>query len=159
MRALYNRDTLAHIRGLTASGKGVHAIAIEIEWSAQELRTVAKRHAIPVIEDDPAAKREAKIEVAAPQSLPRAVESASIPKPSPVKPQRIAGGLLRKDCTGFVRDRSVTLMVTSSATDAAKAVAAAKGCKPGAVLAIALDHLCRTGRLRALFDEAMAEGK
>lgn len=146
-RAPYSRNTLDCIRMLTAGGRTVSNIAHTLEWTPDELTRVAARHGIELIHDP--------------------VPAASVsPSPAPEKPSRKKQADDRR-CVGPSRIRLIggshprtgykNIALSVSAMRAVDKIVKEDGFAATSILGVTVDYLCRHGKLRALFDEAIAE--
>lgn len=146
--APYTRATLDKMRQRAAYGAGVHQIAAELAWAPEQVRKVARRHEIAVVEDGPAWAKMVK-----PQA-PETVPVKSHPEKSPTKQQ---GGKYRNTLSPHPRTKYVSAAISVAAARALDDFAHRIGKSKGAVAGYVLDFICRTRRLDDLIIAADGE--
>jgi len=144
-RAPYNRDTLAFLRAATAAGKGIHTIAREIEWTVGELRQVASRHEILLIEDDPANLREAK-----PRPAPKLASAAAEVVIDKKRLSRVA-------IPQHPRKIKLVMTLSESAMTNLRELGEHHQKELGGLIGVVADHALRHRKIEALTNEALNE--
>jgi len=148
--APYTPEAIDRIRAGSRAGLGVNALARELQWDAEFVRRIGRKHQIELIEDVLAKPARKKLTVSA------SVDPGPImgkPKPANVDRKKFSIHAVK----AHPRNYYVTFAISDGARKGYTDVAKMHGKVPGSVAGIVLDYLFRHDWGEELYLAAIAE--
>ena len=133
-------DTISRIAAAAGAGKGSSAIGTMLEWPADRVERIARKHGIELPDN--------------PQPAKASVQALTPAEEAPLRRKRCRYGKMLKD---HPRTEYVTVAISKAGYDALAAIAAPRRKALSATAAVAIDHALRHGLFADMVDTAIAE--
>lgn len=152
--ALYTVETVRDIRTRALHGQRLRELARYLGWEIEQLRSVARKHQIDIVDEGMASQ--VPVNIAEPKPIRPSLSAAEAKRPVASRGQleyRARRGTLKQ----FPRNVYFTIAISEAAELAIREQAERIGKKAGTALAVTIDHIARRKDFRGFIDSAFGE--